>query len=539
MSAESIQFTLRERFSAPLPEFYQRRIIFWQDEDREFENILDEITIPNVTIIKLTGNNNFAVKKLLLHDDLTGNYLIYNPFSYAQPQDNWLRDIELFSEEFRADLISMQMSELDIAATPAMRKTVKLYAKFLENKERTSRLRRIGREYRTPPQLHIDIMAVLAGLNGGSAQDVFIAVLNAGLNEEDNAVLNNIKKFGNIDAFWRLVYKYTGYTHEDKKPLGFWASHLLLTALAQTMNASDLKGLERFISDSNRAYCYSLVHEWRNRENNDDLFELCRIVETELKLPARFENIEIKTLLSVDIFPSIHETILNRFFTEAADHVIKPDLILKVVDNRRTSGWIKRYTYYYDCLYYIAKMQEFYQDNAAGFHIVDAKAIWKLYTEAAYKMDSYYRHFHYAFGCSLKNSNSLLEDVLKRAAESVEALYQNWFLKELTECWTTAISDDLASLGYVSDIQKQRDFYSHYINPLTDKGARTFVIISDALRYEVASELCDEISQNNKRYGKIGCCSSCLPDYYEIRYGFSIARTRDFLSMKIWKIFVE
>lgn len=88
MSAESIQFTLRERFSAPLPEFYQRRIIFWQDEDREFENILDEITIPNVTIIKLTGNNNFAVKKLLLHDDLTGNYLIYNPFSYAQPQDN-------------------------------------------------------------------------------------------------------------------------------------------------------------------------------------------------------------------------------------------------------------------------------------------------------------------------------------------------------------------------------------------------------------------------------------------------------------------
>lgn len=65
-----------------------------------------------MTIIKLTGNNNFAVKKLLLHDDLTGNYLIYNPFSYAQPQDNWLRDIELFSEEFRADLISMQMSEL-------------------------------------------------------------------------------------------------------------------------------------------------------------------------------------------------------------------------------------------------------------------------------------------------------------------------------------------------------------------------------------------------------------------------------------------
>ena len=78
MSNERVQFNLTERFAAPLPEFYQRRIIFWQDEDREFEPMLDELSIPNVTIIKLTGTNNFAVKKLLLHDDLTGksNFVI-------------------------------------------------------------------------------------------------------------------------------------------------------------------------------------------------------------------------------------------------------------------------------------------------------------------------------------------------------------------------------------------------------------------------------------------------------------------------------
>ena len=89
MSTESIQFALNERFAAPLPEFYQRRIVFWQDEDREFEEMLDEIQIPDVKIIKLTGKNNFAVKKLLLHDDLTNNYLIYNPFSYDQQQDSY------------------------------------------------------------------------------------------------------------------------------------------------------------------------------------------------------------------------------------------------------------------------------------------------------------------------------------------------------------------------------------------------------------------------------------------------------------------
>lgn len=511
MSIESIQFSLNERFSAPLPEFYKRRIVFWQDEDREFETMLDGLEIPDVKIIKLTGTNNFAVKKLLVHDDLTSNFLIYNPFSYAQQQDNWLRDIELFSEEYRADFISMQMSELNIAATPAMRKTVKVYSKFLENKDRIAKLKKSGREYQTPLQLHIDIMAVLAGLNGGSAQDVFIAVLAAGLDEDNNAALNNIKKFGNIDAFWQLARKYTGYIHEEDKPLGFFASHVLLTALAQTMNTSVLKGLERFISDSNKAYCYSIVHEWRNREYNDDLFDLCRYIENELNLASRFEKQDIETLLTADIFPSIHESILKRFFSEVADHVIKVELMLKAAENRRTAGWYERFADYYDCLYYMAKMQEFYQDNAAGFHIVEPKAIWKLYTETAYEMDSFYRHFHYAFGNSLKNSNVLLEDKLKHSAEYVEALYQNWYLKELTGCWTNAISENLSSLGYVSEIGKQHDFYPRYVRPLAGKNSRAFVIISDALRYEVAAELCDTIIRTTKGTAKLDAVQSIFP----------------------------
>lgn len=511
MSTESIQFSLNERFAAPLPEFYKRRIVFWQDEDREFETMLDELEIPDVKIIKLTGTNNFAVKKLLLHDDLTSNFLIYNPFSYTQQQDNWLRDIELFSEEYRADFISMQMSELNIASTPAMRKTVKVYSKFLENKDRIAKLKKIGREYQTPLQLHIDIMAVLAGLNGGSAQDVFIAVLAAGLDEDNNAALNNIKKFGNIDAFWQLARKYTGYIHEEDKPLGFFASHVLLTALAQTMNTSVLKGLERFISDSNKAYCYSIVHEWRNREYNDDLFDLCRYIENELNLASRFEKQDIETLLTADIFPSIHESILKRFFSEVADHVVKVELMLKAAENRRTSGWYERFADYYDCLYYMAKMQEFYQDNAAGFHIVEPKAIWKLYTETAYEMDSFYRHFHYAFGNSLKNSNVLLEDKLKHSAEYVEALYQNWYLKELTGCWTNAISENLSSLGYVSEIGKQHDFYPRYVRHLAGKNSRAFVIISDALRYEVAAELCDTIIRTTKGTAKLDAVQAIFP----------------------------
>ena len=110
------------------------------------------------------------------------------------------------------------------------------------------------------------------------------------------------------------------------KPLGFFASHVLLTALTQTMNPNVLKGLERFISESNKAYCYSIVHEWRNREDNAALWNLCRTVEQELQLPSRFDRQDIETLLTADIFPSIHEAILKRFFSETAEQMVKTDL---------------------------------------------------------------------------------------------------------------------------------------------------------------------------------------------------------------------
>lgn len=41
MPTDSIQFSLDERFAAPLPEFFKRRIVFSQDEDYEFEAIVN------------------------------------------------------------------------------------------------------------------------------------------------------------------------------------------------------------------------------------------------------------------------------------------------------------------------------------------------------------------------------------------------------------------------------------------------------------------------------------------------------------------
>lgn len=511
MSKERIEAALRARFAAPLPEFQARRIVFWRDEEREFEAMLDELSIPDVKLVRLTEHNNFAVKKLLLHDDLSSSYLIYDPLSYAAPQDDWLLDIRLYSEEYRADKTSLQMAELGVEPTPAMRKTMKIYHRFFESRERTTKLCRMGHSYQTPLQLHIDVMAVLAGASGGTAQDVFIAVLGSRLSEEENQPLINIQKFGSIDAFWHLVRKYTGYIYESDKPLGFFADHVLLTALVHTMGDGAVRGLERFLSEPNTAYCYSVVHEWRSSEGQQALYELCRTVERELQLSARFGKLSMEQLLRGDVFPAIDESILAKCFDEISERVVRTELLTQVVENRRTSGWYSRFADYYGCLAAVGQMQIFYQENAGGFSFAQAKDVWTFYTEQGYRMDAAYRRFHFAFSNTLKDGNAILEDKLKHAAGYVENLYRNWYLTSLTGCWVRTAADGLATLGYVSEIPKQRDFYRRYVRPIVSKGAKAFVIISDALRYETAIELQETISRSTKGMAVLESCQAEFP----------------------------
>ena len=155
MDTDKIIQDLNRRFAAPLPEFYQRRIIFWYDEDKEFEDKLDEVVLENAKVIALTGNNAFSVKKMLSVDDLTTNYLVYSPCVYNRPDDNWLLDVELYSEEFRADLISIWMDEMGLISNPAMRKQVKNYRAYFNAKDRRLKVSTQNKVPETPAQLSL------------------------------------------------------------------------------------------------------------------------------------------------------------------------------------------------------------------------------------------------------------------------------------------------------------------------------------------------------------------------------------------------
>ena len=83
---------------------------------------------------------------------MSTNYLVYSPCVYNRPDDNWLLDVELYSEEFRADLISIWMDEMGLISNPAMRKQVKNYRAYFNAKDRRLKVSTQNKVPETPAQ---------------------------------------------------------------------------------------------------------------------------------------------------------------------------------------------------------------------------------------------------------------------------------------------------------------------------------------------------------------------------------------------------
>ena len=494
MDAEKIIQDLNRRFAAPLPEFYKRRIVFWYDEDQEFANKLDEITVDGAKIIALTGSNNFYVKKLLAVDDPTSNYLVYSPLSYESLEDDWLLDMELYGEEFRADLVSMWMDEMGIPQTPALRRGFKQYRKFFNAQLRRNKVAVQSVIPSTPAQLQMAIMAALAGLKDAKPNGIIKAMLQAGLQMDSNAIYQEFVSYGIDEAFWRMVAQGTGYQDMDSD-LSQLATHLLLTASTRTMRQEFLAGLQMFISSAHQAYCYDFVSDWMHSEDARSIYEIAESVESELNLPQRFMKLHVADLVETEVFPCVNEVILVKLMTEISDHIIDVDTITQTVEKRRTCVWYDDIKNYYEGILQVAKMQAFFKEHSAGFHTVEPAKVWKEYTTEYYIMDTYYREFHKTYSESLKNYHEELSDLFTHVMEKVEGLYTTWFLGQLGTNWSDACADNLREYGRVLEVDQQVDFYRRKV---ASSDSKVYVIISDAMRYEVAAALAEQLRRETQ-----------------------------------------
>ena len=257
-----------------------------------------------------------------------------------------------------------------------------------------------------------------------------------------------------------------------------------------------------------QAYCYDFISEWLHGEDREQLYDVARYVEDEAHLNQRFAKLAVDDLVNTECFPCINEVILTKLMTEISNHIIDVDTISATVEKRRTCAWYEPFENFYDGLLQVANMQRFFKEHSAGFHTADAKGIWKEYTENYYQMDTYYRLFHLSFQKSLETSNILLDDLFKHVADKVEGLYSHWFLGGLGNNWSDVCADELEQYGKVLEIAKQEDFYRSRIK---NSDTRVFVIISDALRYEVAASLADQLRRETQSKVSLSSMQSIFP----------------------------
>ncbi len=507
MDIEYITKELNKKFAAPLKEYYPRRVVFWYDPDKEFAEDVQELVLDNAKVFALTGSNSFEAK-LTLHSDAASNYLLYCPLAYKNIADNWLLDVELYSEEFRADVVSLWMEELHIPGEENLRKHVQQNKKFFNAKERRNKFAALIPDVTTSKQIYLGIMAVLTGSKEATLQEIVKTILCDNLDNEINAAYQALVNYGCQGALHRMVATDIGYSEGDDFSIKELARHIIVSALAKTVREEALAGLNVYFAGTKQAFCYDLVAEWMRSDKAAQYYDVAQTIERDLDLQKLLGSMAKEEILHVDCLPCINECILKQMLGDVAHNIIDVKGIEQAVDARKPLLWYSLYDYFYEALLAVAQMQDFYLQHGAGFHMTDPTEIWQNYCDDFYKMDSYYMSFHQQYRNVKQSTYNELDDLFKQAAEVVDNLYNNWYLANLTQNWTNAAGKQLAETGYIEGIEQQTDFYEKHVAQAT---SRTFVIISDAMRYEVAASLSRELEQEMQGSVSLTACQGIFP----------------------------
>ena len=489
---------LAARYAEPLKDFYTRRIIVWLDEDREFADTIEEYVPEGVRLLQMSETNRFEIRRQIEVDYAQENLLLYCPLSFAHEADNYLKDVFLYSEDFRADYWSRMFDRLgiayDVKGNIALRNQARAYAAFFKSKERVAKLAAFGGDIRTPKDLRDCVFSLCCGIAENDLAAVVRSVLSDDLTIEQNAKIALIDKYCGEGAFWDAVEETYGFTAAHTLPM--LAAHILASAATLTLDDSVLMGMP--YASAQATVCYALFTEWL-QQDKPGLLSLCQRVEQTYGLHDRMSQASRDMLVKGAVFPCVDDILLGEMFHAYAEGLLRIEDAQSLVTQRRTKPWFTEVQAYYDALEQIVEMESFHQKYRDGFHYTAVSEMWNAYTRELYHMDMAYRHFFTDYSKALSGALMPMDDPLKAAADAVDRLYGNWYLQELGTCWSDQLYKAQTTGDPLDVPEQQKNFYINHVSG--DK--RTFVIISDALRYEVAQEVVSEL--NRFLTGKAEC----------------------------------
>ena len=462
----------------------ERTIAFWYDNGGENESVLDSITFDNIKVHKLTGRNNLLTKKLLEHDDLTSNYLIYSKKEKPEPKDNWFLDTQFYSKEFSVDEVANLCTEFEVYDSEA-KQIFKDHLKFFNNRERVKKFAKLLTSNKSSADIYA---AMLATIVGGKLPEIFKITQRYLIKTliEKVDIDKELESFGLYEKFWQFMDANFGYKGE-REPKLLLASIIFRKLKQQLKGASFPETYKKYTcANSYEIECGLFLENWfRDSElmpYYKELASLNGIMEESFNISENItdwsgiieQEPEFTTLETFDKY--LIEYLINAFETLKCEDK-------RILEKRKNTLFYDKYKFLYECLYWGIELNNLVKNK----NIPNQKPqdFIKNYANQYFRIDKAYRKFYYY--CGKANNRGL-----DRVKEIVEKAYVNNYLDDLSSKFSKQISE-LSPIWKIENVPMQKDFY---YNEIRKNKNKTVVIISDALRFEVAEELMQEVKSN-------------------------------------------
>ena len=507
------------------------RIVFWHDPDQEFVDLVPELNLDGVRLIHLDQESKLELKVRLELEDQNGKYLLYSSAPEPDSDNDWLLDIRLYSRNFFTDLASTLLSELGLN-NQSMREHLNLRKKFFRSRERTERLKKIVSAEDREDELDLKILAVLTRSEQPGIFDILMKLFSemCADNEADFKATppswREIVNFGMDAFFWEKIARDFGYSKKDQR-LSDLLIHILVSDFANNLKGDPPESVRHFLLQNGVGSNISVfAAQWRSHLGYfKQYIALSSAVAEELALEEKLGSYDEKSLMDVMTFELAERQIIRclrtRMIREGADNA---DELKETLMRRKDGYWCtvnldehghtsNIYLNIYEALEAVLELLKLRQAYGSGFTFPSAEKMYKAYTGELFRFDQLYRHFHEAADIAELAG----WDILKEIHSLVESCYSNWFLDNLAACWGGFIQteDGLLANWNIRDVHRQQHFFNNWIKPVLKSHPRhkVFVIISDALRFETAEELCRELNSKSRFKAKLNSQLGVLPSY--------------------------
>lgn len=501
-------------------EFEKRKIVFWYDKDgtADEEGLaqIGEALGERGIKLHVLNNNFFATKKLLEKDDTESSYLIYSGEAERDPELNWLLDIQLYSGRFENSRISDIKSEFGIEGYDLDRFLEK-HQQFFASKKRVVPLKRMYQGNWRDEEFTLGFLGVLSGSSTTDLKEIIRKILINSLDEGSNTVWEEIVRFELVEEFWDMVNRYFGYRSEEPTLRKLFLS-FTITHISRNTNI-DLKKYKAY-SNSLSNECEIFIRGWMDNSKDSGIFDdYCKLIlddnNGQLKkyLNTEIKKYDIADYIEAESLALFDKHIIRKIVDELDNGKEDFESYLEWVASRKTKHWYSEFENIYNALEYAVRLHHFAKEfNEENLSDQNLNRFFRNYTERYYLMDYYYRKFYYHYD---KDSQ---KDDLKTTREDIEKLYNNRLLDRLLTKWSELISQEMNGRWNIELIDRQDEFYKLYIKNIINRNDKDkiAVVISDAMRYEVAAELQDVLNKDTRGTVELKYMTGSLPSYTKL-----------------------